>query len=216
MDQHSTARTVPTGERPSRPRRFLPGLAALLAAVALVPALALAGGPRGGGSGGPDAGMLGGGFGGPGFFSGAAEGDGEGLHRHLPLRRLAFFLDLTEQQITDAQAILEAAHTAVEPLRTARRDLAMQLREALDAAEPDPTAVGELVLALHDNQEQIRAIHQGALDDFEALLTPEQLERFEVLRDARRVFGRHHGPHGPGAGRPGPGGGEPPAPGGAI
>ncbi len=227
MERTPDARPTPTPGSPGpagpaarpRPRRIHPALAALLAALLLVPALALAGG---GPLGDPDGGYLpGGGFGGPGFFGGAAaaEGDagggGEGLHR-LPLRRLAHFLDLTEAQIAEARAIFEAARTAAEPLRTARRDLAGQLREALDAAEPDPAAVGALTIALHDNGEALRAVLQGAIEDFEAILTPEQLERFEVLRDARRVFGRGHhrgGPHGPPGG---PRGGGPPASGGAA
>lgn len=220
MERTHDSRPTPTSGSPGpagRPRRIHPALAALLGALLLVPALALAGGGR---LGDPDGGYLpGGGFGGPGFFGGAAQGEGEGdgggLHR-LPLRRLAYFLDLTEAQITEAQAIFEAARTAAEPLRTARRDLAGQLREALDAAEPDPAAVGALTIALHDNGEALRALLQGAIEDFEAILTPEQLERFEVLRDARRVFGRRHhrGPDGPGPG--GPRGGGPPAPGGAA
>lgn len=202
MEHDRTTSTTRPGERPCRPRRFRPGLAAVLAALVLVPTLALAGGPRSGGPfGGRDGGLLGGGPG-PGFFAGAAEGEaGEGLHRRLPLRRLAIFLDLTEAQITEGQAIVDAARAEAEPLRAETRDLALALREALDAAEPDAAAVGALVVDLDANRDALRAIFDGAVEEFEAILTPEQIERFEILREAIETFFRGLG-RGPDPGGP--------------
>jgi Spy/CpxP family protein refolding chaperone len=193
------------------PRRTRLRVAPTLALVLLLaPALALAAGPGRAGLG-RDGGLpLGEGVFGPDFFGAGAEGEAGGPP---PFRRLAFFLDLTEAQVSQAQAIFEAARAEAQPLREQRRTLLEQLRAALDAAEPDPAAVGALVIDLDANRQALRAVHEGALDDFEAILTPEQLERFEVLREARRVFGRH-GRHGRGPGAPGPG--APPAPGGAA
>jgi Spy/CpxP family protein refolding chaperone len=172
-----------------------------LAALVLVPALALAGpGPSGPGRSGAgrDGGLgLGEGVFGPGPFAAGAAGEGPGGGLP-PLHRLAFFLDLTADQVTQAQAIFDAAQAEIEPLREAQRPLFEQLRAALDAAEPDPAAVGALVIDLHANRQAIHAVLEGALDEFEAILTPEQLERFEVLRDARRAFGPRHRRHGRG------------------
>jgi Spy/CpxP family protein refolding chaperone len=193
----------------ANPRRARLHVTLTLAALVLVPALALAA-PGRSGAGGPGLGRdggfcLGDGVFGPGPFAAGAEGGGPG-GGFPPLRRLAFFLDLTETQVTQAQAIFDAAQAEIQPLREARRPLLEQLRAALDAAEPDPAAVGALVIDLHANREAIHGVLEGALDDFEAILTPEQLERFEVLRDARRVFGHRGRHHGPGPGGPGPGG----------
>ena len=196
----------------ANPRRARRGvtltLILALAALVLVPALALAGPGRSGA--GRDGGFgLGEGFFGAGPFAAGAEGEGPG-GGFPPLPRLAFFLDLTEAQVAQAQGIFEAAQAEIQPLREAQRALLEQLRAALEPAEPDPAAVGALVIDLHANREAIRAVLEGAIDDFEAILTPEQLERFEILREARRVFGRH------GRSPGGPGPGAPAAPGGAL
>jgi Spy/CpxP family protein refolding chaperone len=182
----------------AKPRRTRLGvsLTAALAVLVLAPALALAGPGRSGA--GRDGGFgLGEGVFGPGPFAAGAEGEGPGGGLP-PLPRLAFFLDLTADQVTQAQAIFDAAQAEIQPLREAQRPLSEQLRAALDAAEPDPAAVGALVIDLHANRQAIHAVLEGALDEFEAILTPEQLERFEVLRDARRAFGSRHRRHGRG------------------
>lgn len=168
------------------------------AVLALAPA-AFAAGPGGGP--GPGAGP------GPGPFAGAERG-GPG---HLPLHRLAIALELSEEQVTQAQEIFAAARQAAEPLREAQRQLGGELREALDGAAPDPTTVGELTIELHAGRQQMRALFETAQADFEALLTAAQLERLDALRAARRAGprGRSGGPgHGPGGWAP-PAGGEP-------
>lgn len=138
---------------------------------------------------------------------GPPDGAAGGPFHGLPLRRLAIYLDLGDEQVAAAQQIFEDARTAIEPLAAEARDLAMQLRDALGADDPDPTAVGQLVVALHEVRGEIQAIRQAAEADFVALLTDRQRFRLDALRDARRIFGRPH--HPPGGGPDGGGdGGE--------
>jgi hypothetical protein len=64
------------------------------------------------------------------------------------------------------------------------------------------------VIAIHANRGEVRAVIDGAMADFEALLTEEQSTRFDALRDARHTFGHHrrgHRPGGPGGEGGGPG-----------
>ena len=130
--------------------------------------------------------------------------DGPGAHF---LVRLARYLDLSEEQRTEARDIFTAAHDQAAPIRQQVRDLRDQLREALAAEPPDPTAVGNLVVAIHAAREQLHGIRESALDQFMAILTETQRLRLDALRDARRIFGRHrHRGHG----GPGPGGDEGP------
>lgn len=105
--------------------------------------------------------------------------DGGGLVRLL--RFLGRFLDLSDEQKADTRALLEQLHTDLQPLREDSRGLAAELRTALDAETPDPLEVGGLVIALDANRDASAALRQAFLSDFEALLTPEQLELFERL-----------------------------------
>lgn len=178
--------------------RSLPLLTLVLLLAAAPLALAQPFGP-GGGPGGP-----GGPGGGPGD---GADAPGLGLHLH----RLAAFLDLTDAQITQAQAIFEAARDAAKPLRETQMALHEELRALLESDAPDATAVGELVLELHANRKQIGTIHEAAWTDFKALLTAEQLDKLEQLGEVRRHFG--HGRGGAHQFRPGFGAGPGPGPG---
>ncbi len=118
------------------------------------------------------------------------------------LVRLARYLDLTEEQRNQARAILTVAHDQAAPIREEVRDLGMQLRDALESDAPDPTAVGDLVLAIHTHRDELRAIRAGAREELVGILTEVQRLRLDALRDARRIFGRHPWQRGAGGGDP--------------
>lgn len=133
--------------------------------------------------------------------------------------RLAAYLELTEAQVTQWNAIREATHAQMLPLAEQRRANREALRTELDNAAPNAQRVGELVIANHELRGQSCAIRQNAQEQFVALLTPEQKEKYEnfleITRDRRghgRGMGRGEGPAGgPGfspAGGFGPGGGD--------
>jgi Spy/CpxP family protein refolding chaperone len=100
---------------------------------------------------------------------------------HNP-RALARYLRLTPDQVAATQKLAADLKATVDPLRQQEK----QLRQAFEAAVSAPNAnacdVGQAALAVHANSEKIRA----ALDDFDkkfsALLTPEQLARYEALK----------------------------------
>lgn len=155
---------------------------AIAALAAALPLAAQGFGPGRGQAGGP-------GFG-PGPGDGAAAGalgpgPGPGLH----LGRLASYLELTDEQIASAKTIFDDARTAAQPIHQAQMDLRDQLATLLDSENPDPTEVGNLVLELHANRESVKAIFDAAIEDFKALLTADQLAKFEKLQDIRRHFG---------------------------
>ena len=131
-------------------------------------------------------------------------GDGHGMHAGLPLRFLARHLDLTDAQIEETRALVEAFRTEVQPLHDELRVNHQELRALLDTESPDATAVGLLVLETDAARDQLRARREILVSDFAALLTTEQLERFEALQErwqARRDKrggrgGRGEGPRG--------------------
>jgi Spy/CpxP family protein refolding chaperone len=115
-------------------------------------------------------------------------------------RVLAAYLQLTPEQIASWKQINADTAAAVKPLIANARDLEKQLNAAVQAASPDPAAVGKLALSVHSARNQIRAAHEESRSKLVALLTPEQKVRFEAFQAAVE-FVRH---------RPGP------APGGAA
>ncbi len=111
------------------------------------------------------------------------------------------YLELTDEQLEAAKGIRQEAHGAVEPIRAEMRTLHQQLEAAFENDAPDATEVGRLTIDIHSQRQQLQAIRQDAESQFSALLTADQLERWENFKDLRgRRDGRRHrgGPGEPG------------------
>ncbi len=110
------------------------------------------------------------------------------------------YLDLTDEQIEAARAIRESTRGEMQALREEKRTLHEQLKALLDGDSPDATEVGELTIELHGLRQQTRAILEAAEAEFAALLTSEQLEKWENFKELRqnRRGPRHR--RGPGSG----------------
>jgi Spy/CpxP family protein refolding chaperone len=122
----------------------------------------------------------------------------EGPIQERGMEAVVRFLQLTPEQVEQWQGLLEAQETALTPLREQLRETERQLAELLKGENPDPTAVGNLVLQGKALREQMGDVHRAYLEDFEGLLTPEQsqrlggitrAERLEPLFPAFRMFG---------------------------
>jgi len=158
------------------------GVALALLVLAPVLTLSLAAQPPAGGPGvGPD-----------GAFGPAGHPDGPGK---FLLPRIAEYLDLTDAQIDQAKALLEEMKTQGEPLREEAEAVRTELQGLLGGDSPDPAAVGTRVIRLHELAEEGRALRETFEGSFAAILTPDQLERWELARGLRGLFG-----HGPGRG----------------
>jgi Spy/CpxP family protein refolding chaperone len=100
---------------------------------------------------------------------------------HNP-RLLARYLHLTPDQITASQKLFTDLKAALDPLRQQEQTLRDAFEAAVSAANANSCDVGQAALAVHANQVKIKA----ALDDFDtkfsALLTPDQLARYEALK----------------------------------
>jgi Spy/CpxP family protein refolding chaperone len=97
-------------------------------------------------------------------------------------RDLARFLRLTPDQVKQLMGFYQTLEAAVQPLRDARPALCTQLRTDLGAAAPDPNAVGADTISLFDNKQQIRAAREAFDTSFSAILTPDQLARWDALK----------------------------------
>jgi len=90
-----------------------------------------------------------------------------------PPDRLAAVLGLTDEQKA-------AWATSREDLQTTARPLLKQVW----ALRPDPSVVGQKVIALHELRTQLRDARETADNEFATLLTPEQRVKFEAFKAA--------------------------------
>ena len=113
---------------------------------------------------------------------------------------MARFLGLSEQQQDAVRKVMEdrrADHQALwEKLKKNRE--AMQ--QALESANPDPAAVGELAIEAHRLHQQEQALRDAQDKAIRDLLTPEQQVKFDAMKALRE--GGMGGPRGGGFGPP--------------
>ncbi len=129
------------------------------------------------------------------------------------MNRLIEFLQLDDTQKAQWKAAHEAQAEAVKPIFEDLRANQKALHGALSSDTADATAVGTLMLAGRDLQKQLGALHEQLRQDLEAILSPEQLERWKAFEAAngggRGERGRgRRGPRGGGPHGGGPGGGQ--------
>jgi Spy/CpxP family protein refolding chaperone len=93
-------------------------------------------------------------------------------------------LDLTLEQRADILAILEAARPALLEDLAAVASAREGLRAALDAEPPDACSVGSAALAVDEALQALRDGREAVRAELAAILTPEQLARFEGCLDA--------------------------------
>ena len=144
--------------------------ATLFVATLLVAGTALAMGPdsddRGPGMGGP--GMHGGqGMGGPGMGMGP-DGDGEGMHE-----RMKEELGLSDEQVKKLDALREKNQATMKKARRQMRDLMAKLEDQVDDKAGD-AALSATLKELKAAKKEMQALHEKAMDEREAILTPSQ------------------------------------------
>ena len=108
--------------------------------------------------------------------------------------RLVEFLELSEAQEEEWKAVHEAHRDATALLRDDVRANREATHAAIESDSPDPTEVGALVLAGYDLREQIKASAEALQEELKAILTPDQLDRYEAFQAANGP--RRRGPRG--------------------
>lgn len=139
------------------------------------------------------------------FAARAGEG---GFHGHMKSmhggpggdheQMLSDALQLTDQQKTAARQIHEEMAAKGKPLMEQARQQWDDIEKLLQTSNPDPTEVGEKVIAMHGVHQQMKALHDAAANRFSALLNDEQKAKFQQLREMHDEHDRFPGPGGPG------------------
>jgi Spy/CpxP family protein refolding chaperone len=113
--------------------------------------------------------------------AGLAAQRGRGPRFDGPVR----YLGLTEQQKSSFEKIHQQQQPEMKTLRDEMRDNDQKLRDALQAASPDPTTVGELAIEGHQLGEKMRALREQTDKQLRAILTPEQQVKFDAMMALR-------------------------------
>jgi hypothetical protein len=104
-----------------------------------------------------------------------------------PLEKVAGFLELSEEQVGDWQALLEERDMALVPLHEEIVAESQALGDLLAGEDPDATEVGELVIAIHGLRGEVKDVHMTYATGFDGLLGEEQAQRLEFIRRANHI-----------------------------
>ena len=123
------------------------------------------------------------------------EAPGHGRFREDHLSRVADYLDLSEAQATEWEAITAEHRQIARERRERIAQLRNEFRSLADQDNPDLGQIGRVALDLHREMESARASRGEVFEELKEILTPEQTDRFEALMAARE-FSRDRGHRG--------------------
>lgn len=96
------------------------------------------------------------------------------------------FLSLSDEQIQQLTAMGQEKQKTLAPLREQMREKAAALAEARRAANPNPTAIGQLVLETQRLREQVQSVNKEYHEKALALLDATQREKLAALEQVTR------------------------------
>jgi hypothetical protein len=96
-------------------------------------------------------------------------------------RAIAKYLSLSSSQVQQTGVLLAAEKAAIEPIKAQIEPLHDQILALLNGTNPDPCAIGALRIQIHGLYDQIEAAHATFKTAFEALLSPDQLTKWQAL-----------------------------------
>jgi hypothetical protein len=101
--------------------------------------------------------------------------------------QVARFLQLSEEQVASWGVIYRIHREAEDPIQEDLRAVQEEIDALLEGGEPDPTVLGELVIARHALGEGLREVHLVYHEDFVALLDETQARRLGFIARADDV-----------------------------
>jgi len=102
------------------------------------------------------------------------------------LDRLARILQLTPEQRQRFDALRRATRDEMRARLDHARTLRAELRESMDAPQPNPQRVGATVIELRELRQDVGAARQGFVEKLSSILDQRQREVFAALRAGQR------------------------------
>jgi Spy/CpxP family protein refolding chaperone len=104
-----------------------------------------------------------------------------------PIAVVANVLALSEAQTGALMAMIQSRDAAIRPIAEALQAEQASLGNLLETPGADAASVGQLVIEIHNGQQQASALAQAAAAKFDEVLTPEQRERLQSIRQAEQL-----------------------------
>lgn len=101
--------------------------------------------------------------------------------------RVVAFLDLSDEQVAAWNVIYQIHRDAEQPLKDGIAAVQEHIEAIFEAGDPDPVALGELVIERHALGEALFAVHLVYHEDFVALLDEGQNRRLKFIARADDV-----------------------------
>lgn len=112
------------------------------------------------------------------------------------LEHLGAELDLSEEQSAKWQETIDQHIQSREATRKQIAELRQEFNRLAETESPDLERLGEIALTLHREARDTQPDRQLLLTELKAILTPEQLEKFDSLLASRQFARPRQGPMG--------------------
>jgi Spy/CpxP family protein refolding chaperone len=96
---------------------------------------------------------------------------------------LARYLALTPAQVTQEEALFTTLRNTLQPINEQQKTQRELLAAELDKPTPNACTVGGYVVTIHGLYEQAEAAFHTFDTAFSAILTPEQLAKYNALKE---------------------------------
>jgi hypothetical protein len=97
------------------------------------------------------------------------------------------FLQLSQDQTIALITMIQARDAALQPIAMKLHANQEELGKLLESSTADAATVGRLLLEIRAGEKQVGVVARDAAAQFEELLTPEQRDRLQFVRQAAQV-----------------------------
>ena len=104
-----------------------------------------------------------------------------------PIRVVISVLGLNEQQAQGFVGIVQAREQAIRPLAEEAQARHQSLEKTMQSTNPDVALVGTAVIEISQIEKRVGQISADAAAQFDQLLTPEQRQQLQRIREAASV-----------------------------
>lgn len=96
-------------------------------------------------------------------------------------------LQLSEDQTRALMAMIQARDAALQPIAAKVHADQEALGRLIESPNPDAAMAGQLFIEIHAGEKQAGEVMRVAAASFEEILTPDQRERLQFIRQAAQV-----------------------------